>query len=171
MISRPKSGTYPAYFDRYLSNLPEGDVFAQLENGRTLLIALLKDFSERQWEHAYAEGKWNLKQLVGHLIDTERIFAYRALRLSRGDTTPLAGFDQDIYVANHNWNEHSRGQLLAEYNTVRQGTLHLFQKLSEEELDREGTVSDSPCTARAILFITVAHEYHHLGILKTRYLG
>lgn len=129
----------------------------------------LQELPEQRWGHRYAPGKWSVKQVVGHLIDCERVFAYRALCIARGDQTPLPGFDQDIYVAEGAADERAPASLLDEYEAVREASLQLFQHLNESAWMRRGTANDQAISVRAIAWIIAGHEKHHWNILQSHY--
>jgi hypothetical protein len=121
-------------------------------------------------DHQYAPGKWTIRQIIGHLGDGERVFSYRALRFSRGDGTPLAGFDENDYVAAAPFQRVPIEDLLSELENLRRGTIYLFQSLDEEALMRRGEANGKETTVRSLAFIIAGHEHHHLEILRTRYL-
>ncbi len=170
-ISRPLDGDFLPYAASYINQVPEGaDPREALRGVGPQLHALLDSLSETQAEQAYAPGKWTLKEMLQHQIDTERIFAYRAMRFARGDGQDLPGFDQDAYVAAGGANARPLASLLAEYDATRAGTLALFDSFTEEQLDRRGTANGGPATVRALLFIVPGHELHHLHLIRERYL-
>lgn len=170
-IRRPQSGEYSPYYDRYLATLPDGDVFALLERGAEKLAILVESLTETQGEHRYAPGKWSIKDVLVHMTDVERVFAYRALRFSRNDATPLPGFEQDDYVREANGAERTLGALLQEYRAVRGATLALFRGMSDPMMSRRGVANGAEMTVRAAAWIIVGHERHHIQILKERYLA
>ena len=166
---RPDASEYAPYYERYVSQI-EGDVLETLERQGAQTLALLGGISEAAAGSRYEPGKWSVKELVGHMIDGERIFAYRALRFARGDATPLPGFDQDPYVAAGNFDARTLSSLAEEFRHVRASTLALFRGLDAEAWSRGGTASDNPVTVRAIAYIIAGHEAHHVGDLRERYL-
>jgi uncharacterized damage-inducible protein DinB len=159
----------PGYFKNYILNVPEGDVLHHLEDQKKQIEQLLGPLSEEKGKYAYAEGKWSIKELLGHITDAERIFAYRALRFARNDKTPLASFEENDYVANGFFNFRKMSDLLNEYSLVRQSTIAMFKGFNEEELQREGTASNRVLSVNQLLYIIPGHELHHIGILKERY--
>lgn len=171
IIARPRPGDYSPYYDRYLAALPESEVLSLLEVGVEKLEILLGELTEAQAGYRYAPDKWSIKEVVLHMIDTERVFAYRALRFSRNDPTPLPGFEQDDYVRACNAAERTLGDLLREYRAVRGATLALFRGMSEAMLARRGVANQAEMTVRAVPWIVAGHERHHVGILKERYLA
>lgn len=168
-LMRPEPGEYAPFYETYVSLVPGGDVIAQLESQRVQTAQLFAAGSERDGNFRYAPGKWTIKEVVGHLSDSERVFSYRAMRIARGDQTPLPGFEQDDYVKNGNFGEQSLADLVAEYGAVRAATLALLRSFNAEAGARRGTASDKPVTVRALAFIIAGHELHHREILKERY--
>jgi uncharacterized damage-inducible protein DinB len=169
--SRPVEGDFLPYAGGYISLIPEGaDPLEALRTQPEEIHAALASLCEEQAERAYAPGKWTLKEMLLHQIDSERIFAYRALRFARGDSQDLLGFEQDDYVAQSGANARTLASLLAEYDATRVATLALFSSFTEEQLDRRGTANGGPATVRALLYIVPGHERHHLNIIRERYL-
>ena len=169
-ISRPGADEYAPYYERYISRVPSGDLRGTLRAQLGTTLALMRGIPESKGDHRYASDKWTIKEVIGHIIDTERIMAYRALRIGRGDMTPLPGFDQDPYVANGNFGQRTLANLAEELEVVRRSTLILYQHLGEDALGRRGTASENPVTPRALAYIIAGHELHHVEILRTRYL-
>lgn len=169
-MNRPEKNEYDAYYERYVSLVEETDIVSALENQSDELRNLLADIAEEKSFHAYAEGKWTIKELVGHMIDGERIFAYRALRIGRADLTPLEGFEQDGYIENANFNERTLLELTEELSLLRRANNLFFKNLSDAAWLRVGTASDAPVSVRALAYIMVGHIRHHANILRERYL-
>ena len=167
--ARPDATEYAAYYEKYVS-LVEGDVLETLARQGAETASLLASIPEDAAGSRYEPGKWSVKELVGHVIDGERIFAYRALRFARGDQTPLEGFDQDPYVASGNFDARTLTSLAEELTHVRASTLALLRSLGPEAWARRGTASDNEVTVRALAYITAGHEAHHVRILRERYL-
>jgi uncharacterized damage-inducible protein DinB len=171
MISKPQANEHSAYAARYVNSVPEGaDVMELLEANQTYTYNLFSNMDEQQAMYAYAPGKWTLKQLLGHMIDTERVFTFRAFVFSREDVS-LPGFDQEVYVNNTDFNGRSIQSLSAEFRTVRESTLYLFGSFSGDQLLRQGTASGDPVTVRALVHITAGHEIYHLNLIKEQYLA
>jgi hypothetical protein len=168
-LTRPEPGEYAPFYETYVSLVQGGDVIAQLESQRLQTAQLFVASTERDGNFRYAPGKWSIKEVVGHLSDSERVFSYRAMRIARGDQTPLPGFEQDDYVKNGNFGEQSLADLVAEYGAVVAATLALLRSFNAEAGARRGTASDKPVTVRALAFIIAGHELHHREILKERY--
>ncbi|WP_071885942.1 alpha/beta hydrolase-fold protein [Hymenobacter sedentarius] len=170
-IARPAEGDFLPYASTYINQVPVGaDPREALRGIAQEFHAIFENLSEAQAEKAYADGKWTLKEMLQHQIDTERIFAYRAMRFARGDSQDLPGFDQDGYVAQSGANARTVASLLAEYDATRASTQALFDSFTDEQLDRRGTANGGPATVRALLYIVPGHELHHLNIIRERYL-
>jgi len=170
MNQRPNTTEYAAYYHTYVGKVPDGNIVNLLEKQMNSTLELLKGLSETQGNHRYEESKWSIKELVNHILDTERVFAYRALCISRGDQTPLPGFSQDDYVAAFDADARSMEALIEEFEAIRRATTTLFKSYNEEMLLRIGTASDYPVSVRALGFIILGHELHHINILTERYL-
>ncbi|MBD2722751.1 DinB family protein [Hymenobacter sp. BT189] len=169
--TRPVEGDFLPYAGNYINLVPDGtDPVEALRTQPQQIHAVFAGLSETQTEQAYAPGKWTLKEMLLHQIDTERIFSYRALRFARADSQNLLGFEQDDYVAHSGANARTLASLLAEYDAVRAATVALAESFTEEQLNRRGTANNGPATVRALLFITAGHELHHLNIIRERYL-
>jgi|SRR5262245_18611180 len=169
-MTKPETTEYAPYFARYISLVPEGDLLATLENQNEATLKLLRSLSEEKGGYRYAPGKWSIKELVGHLIDTERVFAYRALCFARDDKTPLPGMEQDDFVRGADFDSIRLADLADEFAAVRRSNLYLFRHFNREAWLRRGTASGNEMSARAAAFIIAGHELYHLDVLKTRYL-
>lgn len=167
---RPEITEIPEYYCRYVDQVNGDDLLEILQRQQATVEGLFRGLPANKWDYAYDTGKWNLKEVLLHVIDTERIFAYRALRISRKDKTPLAGFDQDDYVPNSNTPLRTPASLLEEYRAVRQATFTLFQSFNDDALSQEGIASDCTFTVRALGYIICGHEMHHSRIVRERYL-
>lgn len=164
------SSEYPPYAKIYVDLVPGTDAVGVLRDQVRKTLALFDGIDEKHAsEWSYAPGKWTLKQVLGHLSDTERIFAYRILRITRGDETPLPGFEQDDYVKTAGSNLRPLAQLMEEFLTVRNATLTLVEGVPAEAWTRRGKVNNFDVTARGILFTAAGHELHHYNILRERY--
>jgi len=170
-MTRPNTTEYAPYYDKYVTLVPDGDITTTLAAQLEDTLALLRSIPEERGGYAYEPGKWSIKELLGHVIDGERIFAYRALRIGRNDKTPLPGFEQDDYVANTNFNARTLASLIDEFAAVRQANLSLFRYFTAEEWHRRGTASENEVSARALAYIIAGHELYHRDILKARYLA
>jgi len=170
MLQRPEKNEYAEFYANYVSLVEEADVVSALQNQTNDLRELLAKVSAEKENFRYAENKWSIIELVGHIIDTERVFAYRALRISRGDQTPLAGFEENSYVAGSNFANSNLADLVEEFSLLRAANVLMFKNLSQEAWRRTGTASDAPVSVRALAFIMVGHVRHHANILRERYL-
>ncbi len=167
----PQKHEYPPFYQPYIDVLdPTLGVLELLEMSLEQFEALCYGIDDSKQEYRYAEGKWTIKELVQHLIDAERVFIYRALRLSRNDQTPLPGFDENLYVSNYPCNRRDYTSLLDEFCLLRRSTILMLKDFDDTEFDRKGIVSDLPMTVRAIAHISSGHVLHHLKIIKERYL-
>lgn len=167
---RPDPSEYPSFYAGYVAQVPDGDVVEALIGGAEIAAALLHDVSEAQGDRAYAEGKWTLKEVLLHCADAERIFAYRALRIARGDTTPLPGWDENTYAPMSGANAREMGSIMNELESVRDASVTLFEGLPAEAWSRRGEANGKPVTVRAIAWITAGHLLHHLEVIQDRYL-
>ena len=168
--ARPGKDEYAPYYEKYTSLVPEGDVVETLERQLGETLALLRSVDEGRAGSRYEPGKWSVKEVVGHILDAERIFAYRALRFARGDRTELSGFEQDGYIEAASFDARTLADLAEEYEHVRRSTLKLFGNLSDEAWLRRGTASENGVSVRALAHIIAGHELHHVRILRERYL-
>lgn len=169
-LSRPEPGEYAPFYAPYLAQVPEADALPELEAQVERLTSLLGSLPEAQAGHRYAPGKWSIRQLVGHLVDAERVFSYRLFRFSRADDTPLAGFDEDHFVAEGGYDARTLGDLVSEFALLRQANLRMIRGLAPGSLTLTGTANGHPISVRALAFVMAGHVRHHLGILKERYL-
>ncbi len=170
LVARPEASEYAPYYGRYLENVPEGDLFEVLATQPDETAALLEEIGEARADYRYALGKWSVKEIVGHLIDTERVFAYRALRFARGDRSALPGFDQDAYVAAAHFDNRPLADLVEEFRLGRRANVRLFRSFDAAALRRSGTANGVEMSVRALLYIIAGHERHHRQILRERYL-
>lgn len=170
VLPRPQENEYGEFYAGYIGNVAEGDVINVLSRQGDELQQLLGPLSDKQATYRYEPGKWSLKELAGHLADGERVFAYRALCVARGETVPLPGYEQDDYVARARFDEIPFASLLEDLKIVRRATLSLFGMMTAEEAARIGTASGAPVSARALAFMIAGHERHHLDIIRDRYL-
>jgi hypothetical protein len=167
---RPERGDYPEYYDRYMVMVESGDIVKVMENQLQTTGNFFNSITEEQGDIAYAEGKWTVKEVIGHVNDTERIMAYRALAIARGEKKSLPGFEQDEYVANSNFTKRILTDLIEEYRTLRASNIILFNSFTENELSKKGYANESEISVLSLAFIIAGHELHHIKILKERYL-
>jgi DinB family protein len=170
---RPEPGEYDPYYERYISLVPGNDVLAALaalEDQRRQMLLLLSGRTEADGDIRYAPDKWSLKEVLGHVNDGERILSYRALRISRGDATPIEGYEQDDYVRNGPFARRPLSDLIEDYIAVRRATVSLFRNLDEAAWTRRGVANKNEVTVRALAYIIAGHELHHRRILEEKYL-
>ncbi len=170
-IPRPEAAEYAPFYGTYIARVPEGDLLQLLEEQRRDSQALLAGIPEARALHRYAPGKWSIKEVVGHLMDSERVFCYRALRFARGDAKPLQGFDETAWVPAGTFDVRPLTDLAAELDAVRRATIALFRSFDAAALARRGTANDKEISVRALAYIVAGHERHHVGILRERYLA
>ncbi|MGB1207397.1 MAG: DinB family protein [Chitinophagales bacterium] len=171
MKKRPSEKEYAEYYAKYIDQVIGDDIMETLAEHTTENLAFINDIAEEKWDFRYAEGKWSIKELYIHIIDTERIMAYRALRIARNDKTPLAGYEQDDYVPYSDAEQRTKASIIAEYEVVRQASIQLFKNFTPEMWERSGTASGWPTSVLAVAYIIVGHEKHHVRVLKERYLN
>ncbi|KER10004.1 MAG: hypothetical protein HY22_06845 [[Candidatus Thermochlorobacteriaceae] bacterium GBChlB] len=158
------------FYHGYLQMITEPDVMQALHSRLSAVLTLWGTLPPAKHDHAYADGKWTVKEVLGHIIDTERVMAYRALAFGRGETQPLPGFNENDYVKNALFQRRTLPDLLAEFEMVRKSSILLFANMSDEKLACQGIASGSPVTVRALASVILGHELHHSRILQERYL-
>jgi hypothetical protein len=169
LITRPEPDEAAPYYHGYIAKVSEPNLGEQLREQLHEVEALFENVTDHDALARYAEGKWSIKEILGHLIDTERIFTYRLLRISRGDPTPLPGFDENAYVPAGKFDERPLPMLLTEFRAVRLSTIALLEGVPVEAWALWGESNQNPITARALAYIIVGHVMHHLGVLRDRY--
>ncbi|MFZ0455107.1 MAG: DinB family protein [Ignavibacteriaceae bacterium] len=169
-MRRPETNEYAPYYEGYIKNVIGNDPLRNLENQFQEIQSLLQSLPEEEANFAYSEGKWTVKEVLGHMIDTERIMGYRALCISRKEKQSLPGFEQDDYVKEANFKQRTISNLLEDYRTVRKSTISLFKNFTENMFNLRGAANGKDVTVLALLYIIAGHEQHHLKILKERYL-
>ena len=167
--TRPGTGEYAPYYETYISKVKGSDIVGTLEAQRLQMAHLFAARSERDGNFRYAPDKWTVKEVLGHVSDAERIFAYRALRIARGDQTPLPAFEQEDYVRGGNFAERTLVDLAEEFELVRAASIALFKSLQKDAWQRRGVASKNEVSVRALAFIVAGHELHHRLILEERY--
>ena len=166
-ISRPSRESYPQYYRNYINQVPDGDLTEILGTNATAHLSLLENI--RDWDYRYAPGKWSVKELLLHVIDSERVFCYRALRMARGDRTPLPGYDQDLFAANCFADQRTGAGLVNEYRSVREATLTLLGGLHPTTFTKTGIANDGLISVAALFYVIAGHELHHIRVLKEKY--
>lgn len=168
--TKPAKSEFLPYYDRYISLVPEGDVISTLATQMNETQALLRSLPASVATYRYAPEKWSVNEVIGHVIDSERIFAGRALRFARNDPAPLPGFEQDDYARNSTFDTYPLADIAAELEAVRQSTIFLFRHMDEQAWTRRGVANNAEVSVRALAYIIAGHELHHREILRTRYL-
>lgn len=169
-MPKPIEGTFPPYFSRYIDLVKEDNVMDALQ-AQDSMVQTYFEALESKADHSYAPGKWTLKEMLQHIIDTERIFNFRALCFARQETQNIPGFEEDDYAANSHAAARTWQSLCEELKAVRLGTRFLFESFSAGDYDHSGSANGKPTTVVAIGFMTVGHLYHHVNVIKERYLG
>jgi hypothetical protein len=168
-IPRPEAAEAATFYHGYIAKVAGENIGEQLRQQLEDLEQLLKDVGDQAALFRYAPGKWSIKEIMGHLADAERIFAYRLMRIGRGDSTPLPGFDEKDYVAAGNFDERPLSSLVEEFRAARVSTLELVKGLPHSGWSRRGEASGKPISTRALAYIVVGHVTHHVGVLRERY--
>ena len=169
MIERPQPDEYSAFAARYVDLVGKGPIIEILEYLQQMTYNFFLRIDPDKASYAYAEGKWTVKQVLGHMADTELVFAYRVLAFSR-EAIELPGFDQDVYMEKATFNERTLEDLAEEFRTVREATLYLLKSLTEEQTKQKGIASGNPVSVRALAYMIAGHEMHHIKVLKEKYL-
>ena len=166
---RPEASEYAPFYHGYVAAVPEGDVIELLRSGGRELVEVIGRIPEDRGGFRYGPDKWSIREVIGHLIDAERIFSYRALRVARGDRTPLPGFEEKAYVQTAGSDARTIADLTRELGAVRESTVLLFESLPDEAWGRSGVASENEVSVRALAYIVAGHARHHLRILRERY--
>lgn len=169
-IAKPQPGMFKPFSGAYISLVNDNIEISALQKEWKEMKEFLLSIPNEKWEYRYAEGKWTLKEMLVHMIDTERIFSYRALRMARADSTPLPGFEQNDYVPFSDANRRSLENILNEFEAVRTATFFLFSSIGDEAWDRHTLVDNHPVSVRAELYLVIGHARHHLKIIREKYL-
>jgi hypothetical protein len=167
---KPDAQEYAPYYGKYIDLVPGGNIVQVLDEQLKETLALLAEIPESRAGYRYEEGKWSIKEVIGHVIDCERVFSYRALRFGRNDSIPIEGFEQDDYVAAGGFDNRTLADLARELEHVRRATIDLFGSFPEEAWNRAGLANQNKVSVRAVAFIIAGHERHHREVLRTRYL-
>jgi len=168
--SKPRADEYAPYYERYVSLVPEGDVVETLSGQSGETLALLRSIPEERAGYSYAPGKWTIKQLVGHVIDGERVFAYRALAIARGDRASLPGMEQDEYMEHARFDERTLAGLCEEFDHLRRANVLMMRGFDADAWARRGVASDNEVSVLALAYVIAGHELHHVQVLRERYL-
>lgn len=167
---KPDVSEHTAYMKRYIDLVPQEHICTALEESMQASLALFSGLRPEQWNHRYAEGKWSCKDILGHMIDCERVFAYRAMCFARGERQPLPGFEENDYVENGGFALRSAESLLEEYHLTRRSSLAFFNGLEAGALLRTGIANGNNCSVRALGYVMAGHDLHHLQVIRERYL-
>jgi len=170
-MSRPQPAEYDPYYQKYVSLVPEEDILLALKTQIDELSKLFDGVPEEKGTYAYGDGKWTVKEVLSHIIDGERMFAYRVFRIARGDKTPIEGFEQDGYIENSHANRRRITELIIEFTLLREANLMFFANLEPADWTRTGTANDVEISVRSLAWIMVGHIRHHIAILKEKYLA
>ncbi len=170
-MNLPKPDEYAEFYSGYMKNIPHDNIIKLLEEGRDNLQSLIKSIPEEKGNYAYDQGKWSIKEVLGHMADAERVMAYRAMCIARGEQQSLPGFEQDDYVNAADFNKRSLSSLSEELLSLRNADITLFKSFDVETMMKKGIANNYTNTVRAFMFIIAGHELHHIKILKERYLG
>ncbi|HRE40451.1 MAG TPA: DinB family protein [Ignavibacteria bacterium] len=168
---KPNENEFPVFYKPYIDEIDGEDILEILTSQGKTAIKFLKDIPESIGTYRYEKNKWSIKEIIGHLADAERVFAYRLMRISRGDKTDLPGFDENFYIANGRYNEMSMKTLIDGLLYLRASTVNLVSQLSDEELNRSGSSNGSPITANSLAYIIAGHMEHHINVINERYLS
>ena len=169
-MQRPKPEETLSYFHRYIANVQDGNIVDVLTENQAAIQVFIKNIPTEKADYRYADGKWSVKEVLLHLVDTERVMAYRALRFARNDKTDIPGFDENHYAPNSNADNRTLADIAAEFQAVRNATIAQFQYYTPEIMDRVGTSNNNACSVRGLAYIIAGHELHHRNILEERYL-
>jgi hypothetical protein len=170
MLGRPEKNEYSTVYKNSIEKVPDGNLIEILERQMDEVLPFLGSLNEEQAGYRYAPGKWSIKEVVGHMTDSERVFSYRALRFARYDGTELPGYDENEYVDRANFDVQSLGALIEEFRAVRMASLTLFRSFDDPSWLRKGTASGYEFSVRALAYQMAGHVVHHVGIIKERYL-
>ena len=170
-MRKPEKSEYDPYYEKYVSLVDESELMATLERQPDEMRSITSKLAEERGTFAYAEGKWTVKEVLSHLIDGERMFAYRIFRIARGDRTPIEGFEQDGYIENSHANQRTFADLAEEFEMLRKANMLFFRNLGEQDWTRVGVANNVEISVRALAYIMAGHIRHHAAILRERYLG
>ncbi len=168
---RPGADEHAPYFSTYTAAAPGGDLVAALERQATDVATLIKGVPEARGGHRYAEGKWSIREVIGHITDSERVFAYRLMRFARGDATALSSFDENLFAKGSDADARTLADLGEDFAAVRRATVTLVRPMQDEQMMRRGAASGKETSARALAWIIAGHAQHHMKVLRERYLG
>lgn len=168
-LARPETHESHDYYKLYINLVPGDDFLKVLKDSLVSTVGFLEKLEDSKWDYRYAEGKWSTKELMIHIMDAEQVFAYRAMRISRNDQTPLSGFEQDDYIPFYDVENRTPQSIINEYTAVRLSTIAMFENFNEAMMERMGSASGFPVSVRALGYMLTGHELHHMRILEERY--
>lgn len=169
-MKRPADNEFPHFYKNYVDLVPSENIIRELSKQVMDIQAVISEIPEEKENYAYAEGKWTIKEIIGHIIDTERVLGYRAMRFARRDKTPLPGYDENKFVANATFRKQTLYSLGHEFAIVREANLALFKVWDEETMDQMGVANNLDVSVRAMLFMIAGHATHHMKVIRTKYL-
>jgi uncharacterized damage-inducible protein DinB len=169
--TRPAAGEFLPYYGTYIDQVPDGDIVESMNRQLSDTLSLIRSLDESDGDKRYAPEKWSIREIIGHVIDAERIFVYRALRFSRADPTPVPGFDENMFAANAPYSKVSLSDLADELEHVRRSSAQFFSHLDEEVMSRRGNANGHEISVRALAWILTGHDIHHVKVIRTRYLN
>lgn len=168
-MTRPLETEYAPFYQSYVAHVNEDDILPAMRSQIDALDVLLDRVAPERETYRYAEGKWSIREIIGHLIDGERVFGYRALCIARGETQNLPGFDENEYMVSARYDQIALEDLLSEFRLVRLSNIAMMRNFDDDAWTRVGTANDSPVTVRALAYVMVGHARHHMGVLRERY--
>lgn len=169
-MNRPERNEYAEYYHKYVEKVPQGNIVDILDDQLNSIVNFFSHITEEKSKHRYAPGKWSIKEVLGHIMDAERVFAYRALRFSRGDEKPLLSFEENQYIAGSTYDSTPLQLLVEEFSYIRKANIHMFKNFSDEMWMKKGIASNNPVTVRGLAYIIAGHTQHHINIIEERYL-
>lgn len=170
MITRPTGAEHDPAFSRYITRVPEGNFFDVFQSQTQKTIGLFETFSEEKGNYSYAPGKWSLKEVLGHVIDFERVFSYRTLCIARGEQQSLPAFDENEYARNAGYDRLELSKVIEHYKKLRNSTICLLEQIPDDAWTRTGVSNQKPVSARALAYTMAGHELHHMNVISERYL-
>ena len=169
-VSKPNPDEYAAYYERYISKVDTDNPIKGLAESRKKMVKLISGLSKKQLNYRYAEDKWTIREILVHVMDGERVFGYRALRFARNDQTPLPGYEENEWAPESKAAKRKIKSIMREYRAVREATIEQFSNFDEEMMMRSGTANNNGMSVRALLYVILGHEIHHMGVIKEKYL-
>lgn len=169
-MNRPEKNEYAEYYHKYVEKVPQGNIVDVLDDQLNSIVNFFSRITEEKSKHRYAPGKWSIKEVLGHIMDAERVFAYRVLRFSRGDEKSLLSFDENQYISNSTYDSVPLQLIVEEFSYIRKANIRMFKNLSDEMWMKKGIASNNPVTVRGLAYIIAGHAQHHINVIEERYL-